>query len=183
MNNEQLVRRSKFLSLVLRHKPETIGLTLDKNGWVDTNTLLAALKTAGKPLSMSELETIVAENNKKRFAFNDNKSRIRASQGHSLNVDLAYKPSTPPAILYHGTATSFLGSILRLGIQKRNRHHVHLSADKGTARNVGQRHGKPVILKIDAKEMVATGHEFFLSENGVWLTDFVAPKFVSVEEY
>lgn len=168
---------SKFLSLVLRHKPETIGLELDREGWTDVKELLIRLRDHRMPLTMDELEEIVATNNKKRFKFNDNKTKIRASQGHSINVDLKLEPVEPPDVLYHGTATKNLDSIFKYGISKQKRQHVHLSADKQTARKVGQRHGNVVVITIDAKKMYEAGEKFFLSDNNVWLTDYVEPKY------
>lgn len=173
------VRTSKFLSLVLRHHPEKIGITLDSSGWTPIEKLLTALKKNGHPLTRETLEEIVATNEKKRFALNDSKSKIRASQGHSLQVELGYITQTPPEKLYHGTATRFLDSIWESGIQKRDRHHVHLSADEVTARKVGSRHGHPIILTVDTKAMTAKGHTFFRSENGVWLTDHVPTQFIT----
>lgn len=169
---------SKFLSLVLRHNPQKIGLTLDPSGWVSVETLLAALAKHGHPLTRPQLEEIVSTNEKKRFAFNEDKTQIRASQGHSIPVELGYQAQPPPPLLYHGTATRFEGSIRKQGILKGDRHHVHLSADKETATKVGQRHGQPVVLTIDAPAMVSQGHVFLKSENGVWLTDHVPPQFL-----
>lgn len=174
---------SKFLSLVLRHKPGVIGLTLDKEGWVDTETLISQYnKHRHFPITFEQLDYVVEHNNKKRFAFNADQSKIRASQGHSLDISLNYTPVEPPEFLYHGTAEKFLASIQKTGIQKRNRHHVHLAADLDTAHNVGSRHGKPVILKIKAKQMFDAGCQFFCSENGVWLTEKVGVDYFEVEE-
>ena len=139
----------KFLSLVLRHKPETIGITLDKNGWADVKELIEKVKLSERYIDMEILERIVRENNKKRYSFNEDKTKIRASQGHSIEVELNLKKMTPPKILYHGTATRFLESIKEKGILKMNRQYVHLSMDIETARNVGQRHGEVIILPID----------------------------------
>ena len=175
---QSLVKKSRFLSLILRHKPETIGLTLDENGWVDIDTLLDAAKTHNRPLTRTELDEIVATNNKKRFAISQDGKRIRARQGHSLHVDLELQPRTPPPILYHGTAVRFLPSIREQGLQKMNRQHVHLSATEETAYTVGKRHGEPAILLVKADAMFAAGYLFFLSENGVWLTDCVPITYV-----
>ena len=160
---------SKFLSLVLRHKPEKIGLELDQQGWAKTQELLDKIPH----LTLKLLQEVVETNNKKRFAFNEDGSKIRASQGHSITVDLGYPPSEPPALLYHGTATRFVTSIQEKGLLKRNRQHLHLSKDLDTATNVGQRHGKVVILTVDSGKMYKDGYNFFISENGVWLTDHV----------
>lgn len=171
-------RISKFLSLVLRHQPEKIGLTLDPQGWADVDILIEKLNTKGLKINREILEEVVATNPKKRFALNEDHSKIRANQGHSIQIDHGFKPVTPPAILYHGTAQRSVESILESGIQKRNRHHVHLSADTPTATNVGQRHGKPVILHIRALDMHQAGFEFYLSENLVWLTTEVPAEYI-----
>lgn len=176
---KSLVKKSKFLSLILRHKPEVVGLTLDENGWVDVDLLLQAIQQHNRSLTRAELNEIVATNNKKRFAISEDGERIRASQGHSLNVDLEFQPQTPPDVLYHGTAVRFLPSVREKGLQKMNRQHVHLSATAETAANVGSRHGKPAILLVDAKSMHANGFGFFLSENGVWLTDHVPNQYLT----
>jgi putative RNA 2'-phosphotransferase len=181
MNNEKdNIKISKFMSLVLRHKPETIGIVLDKNGWTDVEMLLNKLKEHGLILDKTLLEYIVATNIKKRFAFNDTHTKIRANQGHSVEIDLGYLPQKPPLILYHGTGEKYVGAILKLGLKKQNRHNVHLSLDVETALNVGQRHGNPIVFKITSGEMFNSGYEFFLSENGVWLTDFVPVEFLQI---
>lgn len=174
MTEKNIKKTSKFLSYVLRHHPEKLNLTMDEQGWVTVEELLQNLNN----VSMTELETVVAENNKKRFAFNEDKTKIRANQGHSIKIDLAYSPIEPPEFLYHGTATKNITSIQKIGIMKGSRHHVHLSADLGTAKNVGQRHGKPVILIVESKKMHIAGHKFLFSDNGVWLTDFVPTEFI-----
>jgi putative RNA 2'-phosphotransferase len=168
-----LVKKSKFLSLVLRHKPEVIGLALDENGWVTIDELLIAAETHHHPLSRAELDEIVATNDKQRFALSEDGSRIRARQGHSLNVDIGFQPQIPPPVLYHGTAVRFLPAIREQGLQKMNRQHVHLSSTVETARSVGMRHGKTAVLLVRAAEMHTNGFTFYLSENGVWLTHTV----------
>jgi putative RNA 2'-phosphotransferase len=173
------VKRSKFLSLVLRHQPDLIGLQLDENGWVDVAVLLAACQKNGRGLTRVELDETVRTNNKQRFAFSPDGLRIRANQGHSVDVDLQLEPRTPPDVLYHGTTNRFLESILKSGLQKRQRHHVHLSSDPVTATAVGQRHGRPVILRIDAARMHADGFTFYCSSNNVWLSDEVPPQYLS----
>ncbi|WP_326981576.1 RNA 2'-phosphotransferase [Chryseobacterium sp. MYb264] len=179
MNEQQKKKISKFLSLVLRHKPEVINLTLDENGWTSVDELLTKSKRdVHQGLTFEELDEIVETNDKKRFVFNEDKTRIRANQGHSIDIDLALKPQQPPEFLYHGTAESNIDSILEKGIEKRNRQHVHLSQDKETATKVGMRHGKPVILSIKTTEMSEDGILFYLSENNVWLTDFVDAKYI-----
>lgn len=174
-----LVRASKFLSLVLRHKPEHIGITLDAAGWVGVDELLAAAGRSGFALDRATLERVVADNDKRRFAFSEDGARIRASQGHSVAVELGLEPQAPPEVLFHGTATRFLDSIRRGGLRPGSRTHVHLSADEATARTVGQRHGKPAVLRIDAGAMHRDGHAFVRSENGVWLTEAVPAGYIS----
>lgn len=179
-SSSQLVNASKFLSLVLRHKPEEIGLKLDAEGWADIVELLRLSSSHSPSLRLNRalLEEVVATSDKKRFALSEDGLRIRANQGHSVSVDLALKPVEPPAELFHGTATRFEESIRTNGLIKQSRQHVHLSPDWPTAVKVGQRHGKPVVLRIAAKAMHTAGHPFYLSENGVWLTDSVPPEFI-----
>ncbi len=182
---DELLSVSKFLSLVLRHKPELIGLTLDQNGWAGVEDLIRLANQHGTRLNGTRLTRpllmqVVADNEKKRFALSDNGERIRASQGHSVEVDLGLPPARPPEILYHGTASRSLESILAGGLHSANRQHVHLSTDVATAIRVGQRHGIPVVLVIRSGEMAAAGHTFFLSANGVWLTERVPLEFISV---
>ena len=169
---------SKFICLILRHKPNTIGITLDRNGWANTQELLNGLNAAGKKINMKQLITLVNTDNKNRFSFNEDKSKIRANQGHSLPVDLGLTESVPPDLLYHGTSEKFIESIKQNGIRKRTRQHVHLSTDIEKAIAVGKRHGNPVVLKINAKQMFLDGYKFYLSENGVWLTDNVPYQYV-----
>lgn len=169
---------SKFLSLVLRHDPARIGLALDPAGWVEVDTLLAAMASHGHALDRATLAQIVATSPKRRFAISDDGLRIRASQGHSIEVELGYQPRTPPAVLYHGTAERHRDAIAREGLQRMARHHVHLSADRETARVVGARHGRPVVLRVDAAAMHAAGLAFFVSDNGVWLTEHVPPGYL-----
>ena len=176
---KSLVPTSKFLSLVLRHKPETIGLELDAEGWAAVDELLELASRAGKEISRDVLFEVVDRNDKKRFAVNADRSLIRASQGHSIEVDLGLSPSQPPAILFHGTITDFMPSIQQQGLRPGRRQFVHLSADETTAKTVGARRGRPVILTIEAAKLAATGHEFFVSANGVWLTKAVPPEFLS----
>lgn len=177
-----IVKVSKFLSLVLRHKPEEIGLTLDENGWAEVEELLRLASQKGRRLTRPLLEQVVAENDKQRFAFSDDGQRIRANQGHSVAVDLALPPTIPPELLYHGTAARFVASIRAEGLHAGNRQHVHLSRDVPTATKVGQRHGQPVVLVVRAREMSAAGHPFFLAANGVWLTERVPVAFLLFPE-
>lgn len=169
---------SRFLSLVLRHKPETIGLKLDKAGWVDVDILIAQLAINGKIVSREEIERIVATNDKKRYVLSEDGRHIMAAQGHSVDVDLQLKEEVPPDILYHGTVEKYLGDIVKTGLQKMSRHHVHLSKDNETAVKVGSRRGTPVILQVEAKRMHDDGFGFYISENGVWLTDRVPQKYI-----
>lgn len=171
---------SKFLSLVLRHDPGRIGIELDPHGWTDCAQLIDAAHRNGVRLDHSLLLEIVRSSDKQRFALNEDQTRIRANQGHSVEVDLSLEPVTPPAVLFHGTVDKFIPSILQTGIEKGQRHHVHLSPDVDTAVKVGERRGKPVILKIDAKRMHESGREFFVSGNGVWLTDHVPAEFIEL---
>lgn len=172
------IQLGRFLSLVLRHKPETIGIVLDKNGWADVKELIEKINLSKRYIDMEILERIVRENNKKRYAFNEDKTKIRASQGHSIKVELNLKEMTPPKILYHGTATKFLESIKEKGILKKNRQYVHLSMDIETARNVGKRHGEVIILPIDIEGLKNIGHKFYLSENKVWLCDDIPSRYI-----
>ena len=167
---------SKHLSYVLRHKPDAIGIELDENGWTSVRDLISKSPKAFSPEIIS---FIVANNDKKRFILSEDGTKIRANQGHSVNVDLALKAVIPPSVLYHGTATRFLEPIFQDGLKKMKRHHVHLSADLETAAKVGQRHGKLVILTVDTEAMHSANYEFFQSQNGVWLTDIVPAKFLS----
>lgn len=169
---------SKFLSLVLRHQPETIAITLDQNGWADVNDLIEKANNYGIKFDRETLNHIVATNPKKRFAFNDTLDKIRASQGHSVEIELGYTNQKPPEILFHGTAEKFVQSILDTGLEKGNRQQVHISADFETAIKVGQRHGKPFVFKVLAEKMYNDNFEFFISDNGVWLTDNVPTKYL-----
>jgi putative RNA 2'-phosphotransferase len=173
-------KKSRFLSLVLRHKPETIGIQLDQEGWVDVGTLLSALAKAGKPLKPEQLQRIVETNSKKRFSFSKDGRRIRAVQGHSIQVDLKLTPALPPELLFHGTPDRFVVSILAEGIKAMDRHHVHLSQYRSEAFQVGSRRGKAVLLSVRARQMCNDGHEFFVADNGVWLTSQVPKDYLEV---
>ncbi len=178
MNEQQKKKTSKFLSYVLRHQPELIDLNLDENGWANVEELITKSKNDSQGFTFEELDEIVQTNSKKRFAFNEDKTKIRASQGHSIDINLALIGQQPPEFLYHGTSQNNVGSILEKGIEKRSRQHVHLSIDKETATSVGMRHGKPIILTISTGKMFKDGIDFYLSENEVWLTDFVHPEYI-----
>lgn len=167
---ERLDKLSKFISLVLRHKPQAAHITLDEHGWADVKELLNGINDTGRKIDMAVLEEIVATDNKQRYSFNQDKTLIRANQGHSVSVDVELKEQEPPGILYHGTAARFVGNIRNEGLKPMGRLYVHLSKDVETALKVGKRHGEPVVLKVHSGEMHRDGYKFYLSENGVWLT-------------
>lgn len=173
--SKELVRRSKHLSLVLRHDPASVGLTLDAAGWVDVDKLLSAVK-----ITRAQLEDVVANNDKKRFEFDSAKTKIRASQGHSVEVDLGYEEKTPPDYLYHGTSKDILDVLLREGLKPMDRHDVHLSDNAGTARIVALRRKNPVVLIVSSGLMAKSGQAFRLSTNGVWLTSHVPAKYLGL---
>ncbi len=180
MNEKTAKNVSKFLSLVLRHSPETIGLNLDENGWADIEELIVKCnnKETQNQMTAELLNYVVENNDKKRFAFNEDKTKIRASQGHSISVELNLEEAEPSEFLFHGTVEKFLESIQKEGLQKMDRQHVHLSKDKETATKVGNRRGIPQILTIKSGEMHKDGFKFYLSENNVWLTDEVPAKYI-----
>jgi putative RNA 2'-phosphotransferase len=166
-------KTSKTLSYWLRHSPETAGLQLDSAGWADTEAVLAALGNAGVPCALIDLERVVSESDKNRFELSSSRDRIRARQGHSIAVDADWRIAIPPALLFHGTVDRFLDSILTEGLVPKSRHHVHLSPDIESARQVGAQRGRPVILEVMAGELAEAGVTFYLSGNGVWLTQHV----------
>lgn len=174
--DKNLVRMSKFLSLVLRHKPEVAGLALDENGWIGIDELLAGCKTAGHMISRSAFDEIVVTNEKKRFTVEGD--RVRAAQGHSVDIDLGYQPVKPPDVLYHGTATQFLDSIRKTGLQPQARQHVHLPSSLITAVDVGKRRGEAAIVAVKAKQAYEAGVLFYQADNGVWLSEEIAPQFL-----
>ena len=178
MDAGRLVRTSKYLSLHLRHRPERLGLSLAPGGWVAVDALLAAAARDGHPISRAELDEVVASNDKQRFSFDPSGTRIRANQGHSVEVDLQLQPAEPPAVLYHGTGARSAVAIRRDGLRKMRRHHVHLSPDARTARRVGARHGEPVVFAVDAAAMRAAGYVFFRAANGVWLVNAVPARYL-----
>jgi putative RNA 2'-phosphotransferase len=178
MDQKTLTDLSKFLSFVLRHQPGAIGVVLDANGWIEIEQLIEGCQTHGKPITREIITTIVATSPKQRFAISEDGLRIRANQGHSIEVDLAYNSSTPPRALFHGTVSASLPAIRSAGLKKMGRHHVHLSSDAATARIVGMRRGTPVVLEIAAGRMHRDGHVFYLSSNGVWLTEHVPPEYI-----
>ncbi|ETS32503.1 RNA 2'-phosphotransferase [Photorhabdus temperata] len=177
--SKQYVEVSKFLSYVLRHQPEVIGLTLDNEGWADINTLIVCAEKEGKQLGLSLIKSVVERSDKKRFAISEDGLRIRAVQGHSLQqVDINYKQQIPPELLYHGTATRFIDSIREQGLMAGSRQYVHLSSNEATAVAVGQRHGNPIVLKIKALSMYEQGFKFYQADNGVWLAKTVPFQFI-----
>ncbi|UZO80658.1 RNA 2'-phosphotransferase [Aquimarina sp. ERC-38] len=175
--NKKIIKGSKLISLILRHQPEKIGLTLDNEGWANVEELIRKLNKKKFNIDPDDLKNIVENNDKKRFTFSDDFTKIRANQGHSINIDLKLEPIIPPEILFHGTAEKNITSIFKKGLLKQNRNYVHLSTDIDTAKKVGMRYGKPIVLKISALKMHQENYKFYLSKNNVWLTDFVPNKF------
>lgn len=174
---KELDRLSVFISLVLRHKPDEAHVTLDEHGWADVDELLTGIQRTGRKIDRDVLEKIVASDSKQRYSFNQDKTLIRANQGHSIPVDVELKEQEPPDFLYHGTAVRFLDAIGQEGIKSMNRLYVHLSRDVETALKVGKRHGAPAVLKVHSGDMYRDGYKFYLSENGVWLTEKVDTKY------
>ena len=175
-----IVQLSKFLSLILRHKPEKIGIKLDEHGWADVNELIEGVQRSGKTFNLALLNRVVAENDKQRFSFNEDKTKIRANQGHTRKVDVELEEKIPPKILFHGTLASNAASINAKGLLKMKRLHVHLSGDVETAQKVAdRRNGESIIYKIDSEAMSRDGYKFFQSVNGVWLTDHVPSKYLT----
>ena len=172
-----IVETSRYISLILRHKPETIGITLDEHGWANVDELIAGVNKT-HPLTMDLLEEIVMTDDKMRYSFNEDKTLIRANQGHSIPVDVELEEVAPPEYLYHGTGEKYVASIDKQGLIPKSRLYVHLSSDTDTALKVGKRHGKPVIYRINCKAMVAHGYIFYRSINGVWLTKSVPTEFL-----
>jgi putative RNA 2'-phosphotransferase len=170
---------SKFMSLVLRHEPERIGIVLDPAGWTPLDVFISKLRKAGHKVERADVERVVAENDKKRFTISGDGRRIRAAQGHSVPVDLGLSPKTPPDVLFHGTASASLDSIFATGLNPGSRRQVHLSSDESTALKVGGRHGKAVVLQVDCRKMAEEGHEFYQADNGVWLVDEVPSRFLA----
>lgn len=178
MKND-LTSTSKFLSLILRHKPEAIGVDLDEHGWLDISTLIKNANEHGNSITLELLHEVVATSDKRRFMLSEDGLKIRANQGHSVeNVDLQLEPIAPPDVLYHGTVAQFIASIREQGLQKRSRNHVHLSSELSTASQVGMRRGKPIVLVINSEQMHDAGYQFFQSANGVWLTEAVPVEFI-----
>lgn len=176
MNKETKI--SKTLAYWLRHRPDEAGLTLDANGWTSADAVMASLNR-DQPVSWDELIAVVETNDKQRYEFSGDLTQIRARQGHSVEIDLALEPAVPPPVLFHGTVGRFIKAIMQEGLRPMNRHHVHLSADEETARRVAIRRGPPVILRVDTVRMTADAAIFHVTGNGVWLTDKVAPRYLS----
>ena len=177
-----LVRTSKFLSQHLRHRPEAIGIVLERGGWVGVDALLTACARHGHPISREQLGQVVRQDSKRRFSYDENGERLRANQGHTTTALLEFEVVIPPALLYHGTAIRFLPDILASGLSRMNRHHVHLSGDLGTAAKVGRRHGQLALLDVWARAMSQAGLIFYRSANGVWLTDRVPVEFLRLHD-
>ena len=176
-----LKETSKFISLILRHKPEAIGITLDEHGWANVDELIAGISKT-QPIDMAMLEQIVAEDEKQRYSFNDDKTLIRANQGHSIPVDVELEEIKPPEVLYHGTGEKYVTSIDVQGLIPKSRLYVHLSSDEDTAMKVGQRHGKPIIYIVNSVKMFRDGYKFYQSVNGVWLTKEVPLSYLKKQE-
>lgn len=179
MEKEKYIRLSRFLCRVLRHEPDLIGLNIEYDeGWVDVKELIEKSQANGKKLTIEILEEIVSTDSKKRYSFNYDNTKIKANYGHSIPINPNYEICSPIKNLYHGTATRFIDSILKSGINSKSRNLVHLSVDIDTAKSVGKRHGKPVVLEIDVKSMIDDGYKFYQAPNGVWLTDEVPVKYI-----
>lgn len=175
-----LTNLSRYMSLILRHKPEVIEITLDEHGWASVNDLICGIEKNNPGFNMDILEQIVRTDSKQRYSFNDDKSLIRANQGHSVNVDVELKEKEPPEYLYHGTGEKYVKSINQDGLIPKSRLYVHLSKDIKTAENVGKRHGKEVVYRINSGQMYRDGYKFYLSENGIWLTKEVPIKYLEM---
>ncbi len=173
-------RLSIFISLVLRHKPDAAGIQLDEHGWANVDELIEGINNTGRTIDMDVLEEIVRTDNKQRYSFNEDRTLIRANQGHSIPVDVELEEKQPPQYLYHGTADRFMDSIMAEGLKSMSRLYVHLSKDKETAVKVGKRHGSPVVIKVKAEEMWKDGIKLYLSQNGVWLTKYVDKKYIEI---
>ena len=182
MSDKDLIKISCYISMLLRHKPEAAGLTLDEHGWADVEKLLEGVNKNKAPLTMEELEYIVDTDDKSRYSFNKGKTLIRANQGHSIPVDVELEEIVPPDVLWHGTAEKYIESINEKGLIPKSRLYVHLSADYETAVTVGKRHGKPVIYQVNAIKMSKDGYKFFLSKNDVWLTKNVPVEYLKAEK-
>lgn len=180
-HKDENVKLGRFISYILRHHPEAVNLELDENGWADTEELINKINLSGSAIDFAKLNEIVKTNDKKRYEFSDDYKKIRACQGHSINVDLNLKPIKPPQYLYHGTALKNVEIIKKEGLRKISRQYVHLSIDYETAYNVGKRHGKPYIIKVESGKMYDNGHVFYLSKNKVWLSEDINSEYLIFE--
>ena len=178
----RLTRVSKFLSYHLRHRPDLLNLKLASGGWVEVDKLLQAAEERNFSLSFGELQRVVEQNGKKRFSFNPQGNLIRANQGHSVAVDLQLKPLNPPDILYHGTHSDAIVAITQQGLKKMSRHHVHLSSDIDTAKSIGTRRGRPIIIAVNSRAMSEAGYLFYRSDNGVWLSETVPSQYLQIDK-
>lgn len=176
------VNISKLMAKALRHRPDVLGIVVDEHGWTDVNDMIDAIRKKYQSFNLETLECIVEESEKKRYSFNENHTKIRANQGHSLPVDVELKIAAPPDVLYHGTARKNIETISAEGIKRMNRLYVHLSADIPTALNVGSRHGAPAVFEVDSRQMNRDGYQFYLAENGVWLSEFVPSQYIRLIE-
>ena len=177
---KSLTSTSRFISLILRHKPEAIGISLDEHGWADVNALIEGIGKT-RAFDQNMLVEIVRTDEKKRYSFNENRTKIRANQGHSISVDVDLAKKMPPDVLYHGTGEKYVASINKEGLIAKSRLYVHLSSDTQTANKVGSRHGRPMIYRVDSGRMATDGYAFYLSANGVWLTKAVPVKYLTLE--
>ena len=175
MNNKEI---SQFISLILRHRPDVIGIELDAHGWANVNEMIDGISKNYSGFSWNELKNIVETDSKQRYSFNDDHTMIRANQGHSIPVDLDLSPIKPPSVLYHGTGEKYVGSIDAQGLKHKSRQYVHLSSDIDTAISIGKRHGEPIVYEVDCEGMFDSGYEFYISANGVWLTKFVPDRYL-----
>jgi putative RNA 2'-phosphotransferase len=180
LNADNDRRLSTVLSLVLRHDPSVVGISLDPGGWVDLDELVAGIQERRPGVTRADIERVVATNDKQRFALDETRNRIRANQGHSVLVDLGLPRRRPPAVLFHGTVEANVARILREGLNRRSRHAVHLSPDRATAARVGARRGRPAVLRVDAERMHTDGYEFSVSANGIWLVEAVPLEYLSI---
>lgn len=178
---EKSDKLSVFISLILRHKPDVVGIQLDEHGWANVDELIEGISKTGRKINMDILNEIVRTDNKQRYSFNSDKTLMRANQGHSIPVNVELEEKQPPKYLYHGTAERFLNAIITEGLRPMSRLYVHLSKDEETAVKVGKRHGSPVVLKVRSEEMWKNGVKFYLSQNGAWLTKYVEPKYFDVK--
>lgn len=181
MQEEKYIKLSRFLSLLLRHKPEEIGLSLDNQGYLQVDELIDGINKTGRVIDKEILDELIMTDNKQRYSYSEDRAKIRANQGHSIKVDLNLVETKPPKTLYHGTVDKFLSNIKKQGLLKMNREYVHLSAELDTANDVGSRRGKSVILVINAEKMVKDGYKFYLSKNNVWLIESVPAQYISIK--